>query len=188
MLTISAIMPTRGRREYAQRALESFLSQTYPAELVILDDAADLSFPSGVNYPQVQYHVSASRSIAEKRNECCRLAKGDVIVHFDSDDWSAPTRIADQVKLLEESGKAVLGFCTVLFYDQQTRRAYRWGNDDRISIAGTSLCYKRDWAIAHPFAFEPGFKWGEDNAFKDTAKIAKQLIVVPGGSLIVAGI
>src|SRR5262245_51000937 len=116
-------MPTRGRREYALQALDSFQGQTYPRkELIILDDSEDPSFnvydfSNMWWFSDCSHAISTSRIISEKRNACCRMANGEIIIHWDSDDWSAPDRIADQVERLEQSGKSVTGYSEIIFYD-----------------------------------------------------------------------
>src|SRR5678816_1480647 len=115
---VSAIMPTRGRREFAEKAVVSFLSQTYQnKELIIFDDADDPSFdlkkwPNGIHY----YRTTQRFTVGAKRNICCELANGELIVHWDSDDWSRSGRIELQVQLLEESGLSVVGFKSLAFY------------------------------------------------------------------------
>src|SRR5262245_29017995 len=99
------MMPTRGRREFASQALACFLAQTYPAkELVILDDADDPSFPNKEGLPRddasIRYLVGARRTIPIKRNLIAEAAAGELICHFDSDDWQHPERLSTQVKFL----------------------------------------------------------------------------------------
>lgn len=183
MILVSGIMPTRGRRQLAKRALESFLSQDYLfKELIILDDADDPSFElEEINSSIVKYWRAYTRwTISQKRNECCKLAAGQIIVHFDSDDWSAPNRISEQVETLNRFGRAVTGYSTMLFFDGQ-----RWGLFDNPAVAiGTSLCYRRDYWEQNPFP--SNLKIGEDNEFVRIAKDNRQLIAVEGRSMMVA--
>jgi glycosyltransferase involved in cell wall biosynthesis len=197
MKMVTAIMPTRGRKELAQRALDSFFSQTYPnKELIIFDDDEDPSFPDeremermkgrGVLYRR--WRGDKPMSIAQKRNHCARMADGRIIIHFDSDDWSAPDRMADQVRRLEESGLQVTGYRSMLFYQVETGRAFRYSSPFSNYAIGTSLCYFRSWW--ERFHFDEALKkaWGEDNAFVDIAKKEKQIICVDAGPLMVARI
>jgi hypothetical protein len=178
-------MPTRGRNVWAANAIFAFLNQTYSyRELLILDDRRDPSFvtsPAGY-FNSVSYIQSDSRSIAEKRNLLCNLASGDLVCHWDDDDWSDQTRIADQVTRLEESGKPVTGYHSMLFTDGV--RAAKYINDASYAL-GTSLMYRRDWALAHPFKLMEK-AWGEDNNFVNEARNAGELISVDAGQLMVA--
>lgn len=176
-------MVTRGRNWLAAAAMQSFLVQTYPyKQLLILDDRAE---PSFAEPPRLaSYLRSDSRSIAEKRNICCQLAAGDLIVHIDDDDWQASTRIAEQVQRLAESGKPVTGYHSMLFYESQPERAAKYVNDCNYAL-GTSLMYKREWAVNHPFHLAEK-AWGEDNNFVNDARNAGELISVDAGQLMVA--
>jgi hypothetical protein len=165
--------------------MNSFVMQTYASkQLLILDDRQDPSFSEVPRLPSVSYLRSDSRSIAEKRNILCSLSAGDLVCHWDDDDFSAPERIADQVKRLEESGKAVTGFCSMLFYEGQPERAAKYVNDCNYAL-GTSLLYRREWAIEHPFRLAEN-AWGEDNNFVNDARSAGDLISVDAGQLMVA--
>lgn len=87
--------------------------------------------------------------------------ESEIIVHWDVDDWSAPTRIARQVELLVSTGAQVIGQRSMLFYDERTFEAWRFTGDQSANL-GTSLCYRREWALANPF---PDVNAGEDLAF-----------------------
>lgn len=189
MKLISCIMPTRGRREFARQALDCFLRQTYVnRELIIMDDHDDPSFPEPPQMFGVHYWLWQGErlTIPKKRNACCKLANGDYIAHFDSDDYSDPERLAVQMKLAEESGKAVTGFHSMPFYDERTKKAYRFASDGSYAI-GTSLMYRRDFWLEHNF--RPGRdnpNVGEDNLFMGAARDCGQLHSVDAGKLMVA--
>lgn len=183
---VSAILPTRGRPEWAQRALDCFLLQTYSEkELIILDDLLEPSFPNGVMESCVHYVTSGIRNIPGKRNECCAFAQGEIIMHIDSDDFSAPGRMDAQVQLLQESEKHVAGFYSMFFYRVPTREWWYYRADAGYAL-GTSLCYKREWQQAHPFP--EALPVGEDNHFVKTAKKAGELISVDVANLMFARI
>lgn len=191
MKLVSAILPTRGRQKWAAQALTCFLDQTYPAkQLIILDDEEDPSFPDPPDLDDVCYFRSPGHlSIPRKRNTCCEMSDTEMICHWDSDDYSAPTRIADQVKLLEESGKAVAGFHSLLFYVEQTRQAFKYTNDKTFAL-GTSLMFKKSFWLQHPFRQDPNALpgVGEDSVFVKAALNAGELISVDAGQLMVARI
>ncbi len=96
---VSCIMPTYNRRPFVLLALKYFLEQDYPnRELIVVDDGdaaiGDLveSAP-GVRYVRLQRRLS----IGAKRNLACELARGEIIAHWDDDDWYAPDRLRYQV-------------------------------------------------------------------------------------------
>ena len=96
---VSCIMPTYNRRAYVPQALQSFLQQDYPIrELIVVDDGTDPIedlIPTAAN---IQYLRMPRRlSIGAKRNLACQHARGEIIAHWDDDDWYSPDRLRYQV-------------------------------------------------------------------------------------------
>jgi glycosyltransferase involved in cell wall biosynthesis len=99
---ISCIMPTANRANFVRLALRCFDQQDYPRrELIIVDDGQeDLSELVG-KVPEAQYlRLSSPQSIGAKRNLACQKARGDIIAHWDDDDWYAPERLSRQIEPL----------------------------------------------------------------------------------------
>ncbi len=198
MKLVTAIMPTRGRGSMALQAIRCFLSQTYPCkELIILDDMQDPSLPRyGENASEIEttniavLKLEGRESIAKKRNILAELAQGEIIWTLDDDDWSSPFRMEQQVKRLEETGRSVTGYKTLLFHDGA--KAYRYVGPSSYAL-GTSLCYLRSWALEHPFPETGGpidlvtkLQTCSDNGFVNAAMRAQQLDTVDGLSMMVA--
>lgn len=183
MTLVSAVLVTRGRREWARQALDCFLAQTYePKNCFVIDDADDPSFPNIVNHPNVGHVLLNERlSIPAKRNMAARLATGEILMHFDSDDWSAPERMADQVKRLEESGKMVTGYHSILFHDGNRAAKYE-GHPPY--ACGTSLAYLKSFWESHNF--NEGLVVHEDNHFVSAAQDCQQIVSVDAGQLMCA--
>jgi len=120
-------------------------------------------------------HLASQETIGRKRNYGCSRAAGNVIAHWDDDDWSHPTRLSDQVVRLASSGKAVTGYNTMRFTDGVSSWRYRRLTSEPFAI-GTSLCYRREFWAAHQF---PAVQVGEDGVFVTNAAALKQLISVP---------
>lgn len=176
-------MPTTVERaSYLPRALRCFQRQTHSRrELLILDDG-----PAGLDRlipadPRIRY-VRADRfpNLGAKRNRACELARGDVIAHWDDDDWSHPARLAVQ---LEHLTGDVTGFRLMVFWDEGRDRAFLYSGAAEREVLGTSLLYRRDWWRANRF---PGINVGEDNAFRRHAMRRGRLRVVDGAGLMVA--
>ncbi len=192
MTLVTAIMPTRGRSKWALQAIQCFFSQTYPKkELIILDDTEDPSLPDCASIGYTSLVCASGRmTIATKRNKLAGMARGEIIWTLDDDDWSAPERMADQVQRLQESDKAITGYNSILFHDGE--RGYRYKGPPTYAL-GTSLCYRRDWALANPFQDSPkrvdavsGQFIASDNGVVAEANAQRQLVTVDGGSMIVA--
>lgn len=190
MLKAVAVMPTRGRSRqvWAQQAIDCFLVQDYPEkQLIILDDAMDRTFDRDVRLDGVWYAAVDSASIPVKRNQICTLActlGADIICHFDSDDWSAPNRMTDQVYRLIESRKGVTGYHGMFFYEEETGRRFKYWNAGY--AIGTSLCFTRAYWEQHPF---PTFRLlGSDDRFQHKAAEFHELVTADGTDKMVARI
>lgn len=183
-MLVSAIMPTRGRPDLSRRSLDCWRAQTWQEkELIILDDSEEPSFPAGVTEPGVRYLSVAvgQLSIGMKRNDCVAIAKGEIVVHFDSDDIYGPERIRDQVTRLEATGKSVTSYRNIKFTDGEKW----WLNTNWPGGYGASLCYRRDWWLKHPF---PDTSDSEDWAFVQAAMQANVFVAADAGDLMYATI
>lgn len=96
---VSCIMPTYNRRAFVRHALQYFLSQDYPnRELIIVDDGDDPIADLAENLPGVRYfRLPTRKSIGAKRNLACQHAQGEIIAHWDDDDWYSSDRLRYQV-------------------------------------------------------------------------------------------
>lgn len=92
-MKVSVIVPTYERAIYFDRLYRCFHNQTYQdKELLIFDDSPQRSsYFEDKKQPSVKYFYSEQRlTIGEKRNYLIEQASGDIIVHFDDDDFYAP--------------------------------------------------------------------------------------------------
>lgn len=184
---VSCILPTANRRAFVPEAIRQFLEQDYPnRELIVLDDGedsiADLIPPDAT----IRYCRLARRlSVGSKRNLAAELARGDVVLHWDDDDWRSNRWVRSQVTTLMSEQADICGLDRVLFYDRESRRGWRYVYDGREPwVAGSTLCYRRDYWRASPFA---DLNVGEDNAFVWSGR-SKRLVVNPHGDQFVATI
>jgi glycosyltransferase involved in cell wall biosynthesis len=184
-MLVSAIMPTAGRRHLIPVALASFAAQDWPEkELIVVDDGEIPVSDLICDVADVYYvRLVGKQTIGAKRNTACEYARGEVIVHFDDDDWSAPGRIRDQVERLQQTEKALTGYNHLLFWDGA--RAYRYTNDDPTYTTGTSMCYRKDLWKKHAFQ---NISRAEDNRFWELAKNAGKSVAVDAKQLMVARI
>ena len=180
---VSAIMPTRSRPALSSAALGCFLAQTYePRELIILDDEDDPSFADPPPAEDVTYLRMPRLTLGAKRNALCHAAHGDIIMHWDSDDWSAPQRISDQVERLVRSGRPMTGYHSLLFWDERNSLGYRWTGPNGYAC-GASMCYRKDFWDAYPF---PEITVAEDNALVLQAQKAGGIATAEDRGMLVA--
>ena len=160
---ISCIMPTANRRAFAARAVEYFLRQDYERkELIVVDDGDDAIGDLVPADERVRYvRLDAKASVGAKRNLACEQARGELIAHWDDDDWHAPHRLSYQVEALRRAGAEVCGISTLLFYDIHSGRGFKYVYPARQKawLSGSSLCYTR--------AFWEGNRFREINVGED---------------------
>jgi glycosyltransferase involved in cell wall biosynthesis len=118
-----------GREAMAARALASIQAQTYPRIEVVTLATRD-----------VRGTIGAMRNAANAR------ATGQIIAHFDDDDWSHPRRIAEQVALLQAGAADCVGYNEALFWDTRGP-GEAWVYRCALNFSmGASMCYwRRAW-------------------------------------------
>ena len=161
-------MPTHDRRRFVPLAIDIFLYQDFPnRELVIVDDGRDsiddlIPSHSRIHYERLEQRVP----LGTKRNLACEAAHGEVIIHWDDDDWYAPDRISVQVEALRFSGADVSGLSSLLFFDPEAGAAWCYSYPERHTqrlVAGSSMCYTRTFWEHNKFE---SVTIGEDNYFQ----------------------
>jgi glycosyltransferase involved in cell wall biosynthesis len=163
---VSCIMPTADRRLLVKQSIRYFLRQDYPnRELIVLDDGDDRVEDVVPPDARIRY-VGLERRLVlgAKRNRGCELARGEVIVHWDDDDWMARHRLRYEVEQLERHGADVCGASRQLYLDPARRTAwlYAYPAERRAWVAGNTLCYAKETWHKNPFA---EIAVGEDTRF-----------------------
>ena len=181
----TAIVPTFNRWTWMPSVIRCFLAQSFQdSELLIVNDGDDPSIGCVPDHPRVRYIKldGPRRTIGEKRNICCDLAHGELIIHADDDDWSGPNRIAHQVAELDRSGKQVLGYHNILLFDQVRGRAHRYNQTNGQPLwafaHGATFCYRREFWLGHEFENRSG---KEDSFFAKAADKRGQFVSVDAG-------
>jgi glycosyltransferase involved in cell wall biosynthesis len=176
---VSCIMPTANRRRFVPDAIERFLEQDYRgAELVIMDDGEDPVEDLVPTHKAVRYlRTPRHRSLGLKRNAACEAARGEIILHWDDDDWYASDRIRIQVEGLIASNAELCGIDRALLFDARAQAAweYVYPRGGTPWVYGATLCYRRSYWLAHPF---DDLQIGEDTRFAAAAREG-QLSVLP---------
>jgi len=165
--SVTAICLTADRQAQTDRAVASFLAQTYKqANLLIYDTGKKpyrLECLGSSRIVIVRDGPEMSRPIGAMRNVANSVAvASDILLHMDSDDWSGPYRIQDQVQTLINSGKECVGYRSVLFYRSVLAKdregaggkiqyqsihavgeAWAYHNINPVYCIGASFCYWR---------------------------------------------
>ena len=165
-------MPTTARRRlFVPQAIRLFRRQDYAnKELLIVDDGVE-SIEEIVprDDPQVRYiRLESGRTLGMKRNFCVEAASGNLIMHWDDDDWVSSHRISYQVEALTRAGAEICGVRQMIFYELANARTwlYEYPLDQRPWLAGNSLLYTREFWQRSPFpdiqvASDTRFVWNQ---------------------------
>ena len=175
---ISCITPTvAARNNFLPLLLKSYLSQEYPSkELVIVsEDAIPLPIRPDIRLIKINHF----ETIGAKRNIACRNAKGEIITHFDSDDYSGPSRLSDMLSLIRLSGKSVVGYRGPTHYDTRNQKAFHRNNN---WLEGLTLTYLKNFWENHFFINE---QTGEDTEFTQHALAINEAAWMMGHSKMV---
>jgi glycosyltransferase involved in cell wall biosynthesis len=121
---LSIIIPTYNNAHFLPETLESIFNQDYgDYELIIVDDGStDNTRELLEKYGNkvIYLHQENSGACSKPRNEGIKIAKGDYISIFDSDDIMKPEKIRLQVDLLENNpdvGLVFTDFCDFIGSD-----------------------------------------------------------------------
>ena len=109
-------MPTYNRRVFVPQAITYFLRQDYPnKEIIVVDNGTEpvqklVPTDNGIRYVR----LSTRMTMGAKCNLSCWQAQGEIIAHWDDDDWHAPHRLRYQVGVLLEARRGVWDYYAVV--------------------------------------------------------------------------
>ena len=109
------------------------------------------------------------QNLGAKLNLGCEKAKGDLIAHFDDDDWSHPDRLRPSGRRVAGGRAEFCGLPLILFYVIASGDVWLWRTPGLLhpslwhaSGAGASFLYRREFWSQSPF---PDIRVGPDMAF-----------------------
>lgn len=153
-MKVSCVMPVCGRLDFTKKAIEYFLRQTETSsELIIVDDAGAPTWDAFAPYADSArvFYIEANQPTmpaGPKRNIGTQIAAGDYVLHWDDDDWYAPTRIEHQLARLTDGVDITwMPNAASLYLENGTcwrpRRESHWLTDGTVVLGG-SLAYRRE--------------------------------------------
>lgn len=160
---VTCITPTANRAEFLPRCIELFKAQDYKGqkELCIADSNMQECLMDNDN--NIWHWESKRATLGDKRNELSYLAKGDIIICWDDDDYYAPDFITRSVNALIQSNAQIVGLNTGWFYLPHTHLwKYSTGKGNQY-VLGATMCYWRKVWEQRPY---PKVDCGEDSAFQ----------------------
>ena len=128
---VSCLCPTRGRVALLRRAVACFRAQTYPSrELVIVHPANDaetreyLATLNDASIRAIAIPDSSGMPAGTVRNLAMDASRGEYFAVWDDDDWSAPTRLEEQMGALNGVGLHAILLSRVILYDGVSKSGF----------------------------------------------------------------
>lgn len=172
---VFAVCLTADRQAMTDRAVRCFLHQTYtPRRMLILDTGVEPYSPESLKSKyfarEIQHVVmpgARGHTIGALRNTAAELAlDADILIHWDSDDWSSPHRMLSQVRILQRKEDSMMpaelaasvpprlmtGYNAMVFWDSTRGQAFDYEHGRLDYGLGTSLAYWRETWKARQFA------------------------------------
>jgi glycosyltransferase involved in cell wall biosynthesis len=199
MPKVSIITPTKNRQHFLSMLWDCVHSQSLfqDTEWLIHDGSQQAAAFEWMKPPHVRYyHVPGEMTIGAKRNALCDVAQGEIIAHFDDDDYYSPEYIKNMLALLTDKNVdfvKLFGFFlyqpardVFAYWDLLSDLPWHWvlgGNEEprrqrnnrHMSGAwgyGFSYVYRRQVWQRSPFPEKPHIPgdqsgFGEDQVFAD---------------------
>ena len=168
------------RPAFIPRLLRSFRQQTYANKWLLIYDTGREPFEAELRPDEVLVRelADAPRPIGTLRNAAAAFSRMDIIAHADSDDWSHPNRLTEQVALLQSSGADLVGYNRMLYWQtakcgtpqacSDCGEAWVYTGLHANYAHGTSLCYWRKTWERRPF---PDLNIGEDLVWQTAQRV-----------------
>ena len=155
---ISVLTPTYNRRKFIPHLIECFKAQEYPQarmEWLILDDGTDkvgdIFEASGLKNVRY-YSEDVKLNIGAKRNKLNSLAKGEIMVCFDDDDYYCPERVSHAVNKLSSTVMIdICGSSEIYMYYTDNKKIYRIGPYNPNHATNGTMAYKREYLKKHSY-------------------------------------
>lgn len=171
---VSVLTPTYNRRKFIPSIIQCYKSQDYPKdrmEWIILDDgqesSADLFGTLALELPNIRYiHFDKKENIGTKRNLLNQLAKGDIFISMDDDDWYHPERVSHVVKKFHVHPAIQLaGSSEVYMYYTDTEDIYKLGPYEKRHATNGTLAVRSGYAKSH--SYDEYVTFAEERSFLD---------------------
>lgn len=155
---VSVLTPTYNRRRFIPSLIECFKHQDYSQariEWIILDDGTDkvedLFKSSGLQ--NVRYYSEDIKlNIGAKRNKLNTLAKGDIVVCMDDDDYYPPERISHVVNKLNANPKfEICGSSELYMFYSDNKKIYKIGPYNQNHATNGTMAYRISYFNTHKY-------------------------------------
>lgn len=157
---VSVLTPTYNRVHYIKRLVECYKAQKYPKESmewIILDDGQEscktLLEQETQGIPNIRYYYLEEKlNIGAKRNMLNGLAKGDIILCMDDDDYYSPERVSHVVESFRTHPTINLAGSSQLYiYYVDSQEIFKLGPYGPNHATNGTLAYRKSYAKTHTY-------------------------------------
>jgi glycosyltransferase involved in cell wall biosynthesis len=126
--TVSVLLPVRDGVPHLAEAIQSLEAQTLAdSEVLAVDDGSTDTTPEVLaawarRDDRVRVVRQEARGIVPALETARHLARGTYLARMDADDWSHPTRLAEQLALMEGDPTVVACGCGVEYFPDESVR------------------------------------------------------------------
>ncbi|MGV1100374.1 glycosyltransferase family 2 protein [Thiovibrio sp. JS02] len=176
---LTVFMPVYNTGPYLSEAIESVLAQTYEDfEFLIIDDGStDDSLAIITQFAaadkRIRVYSRGNKGRPATRNEGLLMARGELLALMDSDDRSAPERLAEQVRLLEANPDFIACGTAMEYFGEKTGRQRPPVDPDLVNIAmlftpsiyNATALMRREQILRHDIAYRESDLQAQDFRF-----------------------
>lgn len=153
MCRVSVIVPVYQVEAYLPRCIDSILAQTFTDfELILVNDGTKDGCPAIMQRyadqdARIRQVHKENGGLSSARNAGLDVARGEYIAFVDSDDYIAPTLLADAVRAADETGAQQVLFNYQLVIDGEEKGAYLHFEEETIDVdrLGLAQYFYRYW-------------------------------------------
>lgn len=158
MQTVSLLTPTFNRRPFIPSLIQCIRELDYPTykmEWIIIDDGTDsvedLFKDKDLNkdktIPRIRYYrYKEKMTLGKKRNLLNKLARGDILVCIDDDDYYPPERVKHAVYKLNSDPKILCGASSMVYcWFNEEQSMYIFGPYGKYHGTANTFAYKREF-------------------------------------------
>ena len=171
---VSVVTPTYNRRHFIPTLIELYKDQTYRhdrMEWIILDDGqdkvGDLFAEAAKTIPNLRYiALDEKLTIGKKRNRMNELARGEILVAMDDDDYYMPDRVTHVVrKFASNPAISLAGASELYMYYTDTRTIYKIGPYGPRHSTNGAMAWRKTYAAKH--FYDEYHNFAEEKTFLD---------------------
>jgi glycosyltransferase involved in cell wall biosynthesis len=160
MIEVSVVTPTYNRRAFIPTLIKIYNSQIYPKEnmeWIIIDDGRDrvedLFKEAAKIIPNIRYIYKEEKlRIGAKRNILNTLAKGQIIVAMDDDDYYPPDRVLTVVEAFKMNPTInVAGSSEMNLYYIDTKKIYTIGPYHKNHATNGTMAWRKCFSTKHKY-------------------------------------